>query len=240
MKKAKILLWCMMLFCLSSFSPTKEIKIYPAINTYLKTVEKDFDKIPEERKAQLKKTALFIRTKLSSEKKVNLMFICTHNSRRSHMSQLWALAAAEYHSIKGVAAFSGGTELSAFNERAIKAMTKAGFVITKKSEGANPEYEVKYSDKAVPVKAFSKKYMDASNPTSNFAAIMTCSHADKNCPLVQGASIKIAIPYEDPKEADGKSNETEVYNERCKQIATEMLYIFSLVKFKLNISSPSI
>ena len=68
------------------------------------------------------------------------------------------------------------------------------------------------------------------NPTSNFAAIMTCSHADKNCPIVQGASIKISTPYEDPKDADGKPNETEVYNERCKQIATEVLYAFSLVK----------
>ena len=78
--------------------------------------------------------------------------------------------------------------------------------------------------------AFSKKYMDAPNPTSNFAAIMTCSHADKNCPIVQGASIKIAIPYEDPKDADGKPNETQIYNERCKQIATEVMYVFSLVK----------
>ena len=72
--------------------------------------------------------------------------------------------------------------------------------------------------------------MDAPNPTSDFAAVMTCSHADESCPIVQGAAIKISVPYEDPKIADGKPNETEVYDERCKQIATEVLYVFSLVK----------
>lgn len=208
----------------------KPAKLYPAISSYLKNVEKDFDKIPDERKIQLKKIALYVKTKLSSEKKASLIFICTHNSRRSHTAQLWAYAAAEYYGIKGVTNYSGGLEATAFNSRAINALTKTGFVIKKVSEGTNPNYEVSYANGSPSVTAFSKKYMDAPNPTSNFAAIMTCSHADKNCPIVQGSSIKIAIPYEDPKDADGKPNETEVYNERCKQIATEILYTFSLIK----------
>ena len=205
-------------------------KLYPSIISYVKSIEKDFDKIPEDRKVQLKKIALYLKTKLSSEKKASLVFICTHNSRRSHTAQLWANVAAEYYGIQGVSNFSGGLEITAFNERMVKALVKTGFVITKKTEGTNPNYEVKMSDNGLIVTAFSKKYMDAPNPTSNFAAIMTCSHADKNCPIVQGASIKIATPYEDPKDADGKPNETEVYNDRCKQIATEVLYAFSLVK----------
>ena len=232
MKKSVILFSAFVLLLLSSFTIKEKApsKLLPAITSYIKIAEKDFDKIPEERKQQLKKIALYLQTKLGSEKKASLVFICTHNSRRSHMGQLWANAAAEYYGIKGVENYSGGLEITAFNERSVKALTKAGFQITKKSEGTNPNYEVIYAQDAPIVKAFSKKYMDAPNPTSNFAAIMTCSHADKNCPIVQGASIKIAIPYEDPKEADGKPNETEVYNERCKQIATEVMYAFSLVK----------
>lgn len=232
MKKISLILSALFFFTLSSFT-TKDkspSKLLPAISSYIKNAEKDFDKIPEDRKQQLKKIALYLQTKLGSEKKASLVFICTHNSRRSHMSQLWANAAAEYYGIKGVENFSGGLEVTAFNERSVRALTKAGFQITKKSEGTNPNYEVIYAQDAPAVKAFSKKYMDAPNPTANFAAVMTCSHADKNCPIVQGASIKIAIPYEDPKEADGKPNEAEVYNERCKQIATEVLYAFSLVK----------
>ena len=232
MKKSIVLFSSILLVILSSFN-TGEMatsNLYAPITKYLQTAEKDFDKIPEERKIQLKKIALYLKTKLSSEKKASLVFICTHNSRRSHMAQLWAYAAAEYYGIKGVSNFSGGLEVTACNERTVKALTKAGFVITKKTDGTNPNYEVKYADGAPAVLAFSKKYMDTPNPTSNFAAVMTCSHADKNCPIVQGASIKIATPYEDPKEADGKPNETEVYNERCKQIATEVMYTFSLLK----------
>lgn len=232
MKKITIALSVLLLITLSSFTEKEKSpsKLLPTITNYIKNVEKDFDKIPEERKQQLKKIALYLQTKLSSEKKASLVFICTHNSRRSHMAQLWANAAAEYYGIKGVENYSGGLEITAFNERSVKALTKAGFQITKKSEGSNPNYEVIFAQDAPAVKAFSKKYMDAPNPIANFAAIMTCSHADKNCPIVQGASIKIAIPYEDPKDADGKPNETEVYNERCQQIATEVLYAFSLVK----------
>jgi protein-tyrosine-phosphatase len=232
MKKSIVLFSSILLVLLSSFKTGEMVKskLYAPITKYLQTAEKEFDKIPEERKIQLKKIALYLKTKLSSEKKASLVFICTHNSRRSHMAQLWAYAAAEYYGVKGVSSFSGGMEVTACNERTVKALTKAGFLITKKTDGANSNYEVKYADGTPAVLAFSKKYTDAPNPTSNFAAVMTCSHADKNCPIVQGASIKIATPYEDPKVADGKPNEAEIYNERCKQIATEVMYTFSLLK----------
>lgn len=218
------------LFALSSFKEKLESHLFPSIASYLRSAEKDFDKIPKDRKSKLKEVALYLKTTLRKEKKANLVFICTHNSRRSHMGQLWAYAAAEYYGIKGVSNFSGGTENTAFNERAVRALAKTGFVISKVSEGTNPAYEVKYSDNGPTITAFSKKYMDAPNPTADFAAIMTCSQADKACPIVRGASARIAIPYEDPKDADGKPDETKVYDERSKQIATEVLYIFSLVK----------
>lgn len=204
--------------------------LYPTIQQYLQTAEKDFDKIPADRKVELQKIATHIREKLNSEKKVSLIYICTHNSRRSHMGQLWGMAAATYYNIAGVSTYSGGLEVTAFNANAIKAVEAAGFKVDKKSDTTNPKCDVYYSSSAAPVVAFSKKYTDAANPHSNFIAVMTCSHADENCPLVSGASFRIATPYEDPKEADGKPNQDQVYNERCKQIATEVLYTFSLVK----------
>jgi protein-tyrosine-phosphatase len=209
-------------------------KLYPSLQAYLQNAEKDFKTIPKERKEQLQKVALYINTKLNTEKKVSLLFICTHNSRRSHMGQLWATAAAEYYGIIGVNNYSGGTEMTAFNERAVKSMVKAGFVITKTTEDANPKYASKYGEGLPEIISFSKKYTDEPNPTSNYAAIMTCSQADKNCPIVYGATARILVPYDDPKEADGKPNETQIYDERCKQIATEILYTFSLLKLKNN------
>ncbi len=204
--------------------------LYPSITEYIKSCEKDFVQIPADRKTEIKKIAAFIQTKLNTEKKVNLIYICTHNSRRSHTGQLWALAAAEYYGIKGVSAYSGGLEITAFNANAVKALSDAGFRITRKTEGTNPNFESRYATNAPAVISFSKKYMDAPNPTGNFAAIMTCSHADAACPIVHGAAIKVATPYEDPKEADGTLQQDKVYKERCRQIATEVLYCFSLVK----------
>ncbi len=204
---------------------------YPTIQTYLESVKKDFSKITDDRKKKIKKIADFIKVKKSAKEKINLLFICTHNSRRSHMSQIWSTVAAEYYGVKNVITFSGGTEVSAFNPRAVSAMERAGFLISKTGNNEkNPLYEVKYADKEEPIRAFSKRYDDIVNPHNNFCAVMTCSQADKACPNVNGATERISIPYEDPKAFDGTAEETEKYDERCKQIATEMMYLFSLVK----------
>lgn len=210
--------------------PVKKVAINPTLLTYINNVKSDFSKIPKDRKEELDKITLFIQNKVNSAEPVQLTYICTHNSRRSHFGQIWAATAAAYYNIPKVKTFSGGTESSAFNERAVAACTRAGFEITKTSEDKNPFYEVGYATDAEPLKAFSKKYDDPSNPQNGFCAIMTCSQADKACPVVKGASSRIAVPYDDPKEFDGKAQETAKYDERCRQIATETLYVFSKVK----------
>jgi arsenate reductase len=210
--------------------PGRKAAINPTLLTYINKVKSDFSKIPKDRKKELDKIALFIQDKVSSAEPVQLTYICTHNSRRSHFGQIWAATAAAYYDIPQVKTFSGGTESSAFNERAVAACTRAGFEITKTSENKNPLYEVRYAAGAEPLKAFSKKYDDPSNPQNGFCAIMTCSQADNACPVVKGASSRVAVPYDDPKEFDGKAQETAKYDERCRQIATETLYVFSKVK----------
>ncbi|HPH46978.1 MAG TPA: protein-tyrosine-phosphatase [Chryseolinea sp.] len=192
--------------------------------------KKEFDQISNERKETLTELTQFVQSKIAANKTVYLNFICTHNSRRSHLSQLWAQAAAYYYGMSKVECFSGGTEATAFNPRAVKAMQDAGFNIITTKEGDNPIYEVRFSDYAPPVIAFSKKYDDPFNHNQNFAAVMTCSHADENCPLVLGATKRIALTYDDPKEFDGTSQETEKYAERVHQIGREIFFAFSQVK----------
>ena len=196
---------------------------------YIQQAQQGFDRIPDERKERLQKLVLFVRDKIKVGEEAQLIFICTHNSRRSHMGQWWARVAADYYEVPNVRTFSGGTEATAFNPRAVAALERAGFTIEKTSEGDNPHYKVTYASDAPAQEAFSKKYDDAANPQENFAAIMTCSQADENCPLVPGATLRVAIPYEDPKEADGTPEEVTRYDERSKQIATEMLYCFSQI-----------
>ncbi len=199
------------------------MSLYPEIIQYIQSLDTSFTTIPETRKAALDQLASYIR----ANDDANLIFICTHNSRRSHMSQLWAIAAAAYYGVS-IQSFPGGTEVTAFNPRAIAAMQRAGFSIEPLA-GPNPRYEVHYHDTAEPVICFSKKYDDPFNPTQNFAAVMTCSQADEACPIVYGSDARISIPYEDPKISDGTIRETEIYDERCHQIATEMLYVMSKV-----------
>ena len=202
----------------------------PTLLSTIEKLEKEFNKIPLDRKKALGELTQFVQNKISLNQKVFLNFICTHNSRRSHISQLWAQAVAHYYDIQNIECFSGGTEATAFNPRAVKAMQDAGFTIIKTKEGDNPVYEVCYSNDALPVIAFSKKYDDPFNHNQGFAAIMTCSHADENCPLVLGATERIALTYDDPKEFDGTPHEAAKYAERVNQIGREILFAFSKVK----------
>ena len=203
-------------------------KTSPQVAEYIGQRISEFDQIPSDRKQALTKLALYVRSRVSAGEPAKLVFICTHNSRRSHMSQIWATAAANYYGVPKVECFSGGTEATAFNARAVAALERAGIKIEKTDEEKNPKYRVDVAD-GLQLISFSKKYSDAPNPTSDFCAVMTCSTADKNCPTVAGASLRVAIPFEDPKVSDGTPTEAATYDERCAQICREMLYLFSQV-----------
>lgn len=196
---------------------------------YIKEAEKGFSEIPDKRKAELEEIAGFVTLKSKLGEKAKLIYICTHNSRRSHFGQIWAATAAEYYGVPNVESYSGGTESTAFNERSVAAVSRAGFEVLKTTEGTNPTYHVKYDENGKLIVAFSKKYDDVANPQNDFCAIMTCNSADQACPVVFGASLRVATQYEDPKAFDDTPEEAKMYDERCKQIATETLYLFSKV-----------
>ena len=196
----------------------------------IEQLTRGFGDIPSERKDLLMRLTAFIQQKSRLGQSCYLNFICTHNSRRSHMAQLWGQAAAYYYQIPNVICFSGGTEATGFNVRAVEAMKDVGFDIIKRKESDNPVYDVTFADDARSITSFSKRYDDPFNHTKDFAAVMTCSHADQNCPLVLGAEARIAITYEDPKDFDGTEQETAKYKERSIEIGQEILFAFSQVR----------
>ncbi len=179
--------------------------------------------IPAERKESLDLIAAFVKERKAAGVTADLTFICTHNSRRSHLSQLWAATAAWSFGQDHVRTYSGGTEATAFNPRAVAAVERAGFQVVK-PEGKNPVYEVSFANEHAAERCWSKVYNDPANPQKEFCAVMTCSEADKNCPIVFGAMDRISLPYNDPKEADGTPEEATRYDERCLQIAAELWY----------------
>lgn len=187
-------------------------------------------KISENRRKILDGLIEYIRNKSKQNLDINLNFICTHNSRRSHLAQVWAQTMAHYFGIKGVLCYSGGTEATALFPMAAKTLIKNGFLVKTLSEGNNPVYSIKYSELAHPVICFSKKFDDEFNPSREFAAIMTCSDADVGCPFVPGAEMRIPITYNDPKTYDHTPQQEEKYLERSLQIAEEMFYVFSKIK----------
>lgn len=188
------------------------------------------DTVGNERKTILQPLIDFIQEKVSAQKEVRLNFICTHNSRRSHLSQVWAQTIAHYFNIKQVFCYSGGTEATALFPMAAETLKNTGFNIQIIAEGNNPIYSIKYAEDEHPVIGFSKTYDASFNPQSEFAAIMTCSSADQGCPIITGAEKRIPITFEDPKAFDNTPQQAEKYNERSLQIANELFYVFSQIK----------
>jgi arsenate reductase (thioredoxin) len=212
-----------MLFFNKMNQPKKAI--YPALQKAIKSLP--YSQIDDNRKAVLHGLIDFIQHKVSSNQEVNLNFICTHNSRRSQFSQLWAQTAAFYFGIPANC-FSGGVEETAFNKRAVAAIRRAGFKVTAQGEG-NPRYTVTYAAGVRPLIMFSKVFAATGNPVADFAAVMTCADADENCPFISGAERRIPLRYDDPKEFDDTPQEADKYDERSWQIAAEMFYVFSKI-----------
>ncbi len=185
--------------------------------------------ISEERKTVLQPLVDYIQSKIIDNKEIRLNFICTHNSRRSHLSQIWAQTMAFYFGIKNVYCYSGGTEATAMFPKVVETLQHQGFDVQKLSETDNPVYAIKFDENQHPIVCFSKTYFDDFNPKSNFGAIMTCNNADEGCPMVFGAEARFPIKYDDPKAFDNTDVMDKKYAERSLEIASEMYYVFSRI-----------
>lgn len=208
----------------------KKISLYKKIEAACREFEQEFDLITEERKEKLLLLSNYIVQKIEKKQTPGLVVICTHNSRRSHIGQLWLAVGADYFQLPEIQTFSGGTEVTAFNIRAIKSLQRLGFrVSTKEEHKDNPIFNISWKEDMKPYQAFSKKYEDKPNPRDKFAAIMVCSQADKGCPFVTGCDFRLSLPYDDPKYFDGTASEAIQYDERVRQMGREILYALSQV-----------
>ncbi len=186
--------------------------------------------IPKERMDLLCKIVDHMALQRMCCERSDLVFICTHNSRRSHLAQIWASVAAHYYDIKDVYCWSGGTEKTAVNPRVIASLERSGFKVSSTDNGDNPEYTIRFGEDTPEITCFSKVWNDKGNPQEDMATIMVCDHAEQNCPLIPNALVRISLPYVDPKEADGTDQEAETYDKRSRQIAEEMFWIFRQMK----------
>ena len=206
----------------------------PKLAEYLNQRQAEFDQIDDSRRIVLEPLAKALAQGLQGDKDtIDVTFVCTHNSRRSHMSQLWMKAAAESLRLP-LTTWSGGTESTAMNPRAVASLRRAGFEITQTTKNNNPIYHVSMGTGTSTQTCFSKPWSSPPNPTSNFFAVMVCNDADQKCPTVPGATDRFAIPFVDPKVSDGTEAEAATYDERCAQIAREFLWVAHKTKELLS------
>ncbi|MBB6003353.1 protein-tyrosine-phosphatase [Arcicella rosea] len=203
--------------------------MYSSIQKICDELVNSFDTIPEQRKNLLLKISKYIQTKKEADEVIKLIYVCTHNSRRSHFGQIWAAVAASYYGIENVKTYSGGTEATAFNINAINALKRMGFVMESNNQDINPVYTVQFSENESTI-CFSKVYNNEANPQEHFAAIMTCSDAEENCPFIPGVELRIGTTYDDPKAFDNTPLQDAKYEERSLQIAQETLFVFSNIR----------
>ena len=208
-------------------TPTKRPLFPKLVNTIQSFT---FESLSDQRKTALQPFIDYVQNKVNHQERVRLNLICTHNSRRSHLAQVWAQTAAHYYHINDVFCYSGGTETTALFPMVAQTLTHQGFQIETLAMGSNPIYAIKYSENEMPILGFSKTFDSEFNPKDSFAAILTCSQADEGCPFIAGAEKRIALPFEDPKLFDGTPLQAEKYEERSNQIATELFYVFSQIK----------
>lgn len=183
----------------------------------------DTKNITEERKSTLDKIITILN---SNSGLTNIQFICTHNSRRSFFAQVWAQVLAEYYGRQNIQSYSGGTEETAIYPEVLNALKNQGFLIESLQNSSNPIHVVKYSPIAHPILGFSKKTEAFFNPSSDFLAVMVCSSADTQCPLLSGSFGRVSLPFTDPKCMDNTPKQAKAYMDKSLEIATELKYVF--------------
>jgi arsenate reductase len=200
--------------------------LFKEINNYISELK--LSNISDNRLHNINKIIQYIQNTKDNNEEINLNFICTHNSRRSQLAQIWASVLAYKYKIN-ISCYSGGVEVTELNKNIATCLENIGFNINSKGK-LNPKYNISYSKHQNPIIAFSKLYNDSYNSNNNFAAIMTCNDADSNCPIIKGAIQRISFTFDDPKIYDNTNKETIMYNKCSKEIARELLYIFSKIK----------
>lgn len=215
-----------------------EIKVNENLQGNTAQLVREFDQIPQERKDQLVKIGEALISKKAETNEASALFVCTHNSRRSHIADTWFKFGLVYYGVSGFASYSGGLEATAFNPSTLAALERVGFTLAYNKKVDNPVVSITPGN--FPVwQMKSKKYTHQINPKSDFMAIMVCSDADKSCPVMAGASGRFSLPYDDPRYYDNTPSEELKYDETVATIGREMLYLIHYIKREIILTIES-
>jgi hypothetical protein len=225
-------------------TPRSRDDIFPKVRQHADLLTTQFDLIEEAHRVAADELVAWISANYQSGAPLGVTVICTGNSRRSILGSTMGNIAAAYYGLPDIRFYSGGITPSAFNPRTIATLKEIGVEIEPSgkealrgtSGDANPIYRIQWG-KGMETFEFSKLYSDAQNPQKGFAAIMVCSQADAECPIVKGAGKRISAPYMDPKEYDGATFEAAKYAERRDDIGRFMLSVLMQARRRLKLDN---
>lgn len=184
-----------------------------------------FSKAPaSDRIAQLESIA----KAFAKEEVLKVNFICTHNSRRSHFSEILFRTAALHYGLNHVQTFSGGTEGTALFPVVAESCKRFGFETVELSVHGQRAWKIFHptlETEATAPLLFSKVYSHESNAQEDYHAMMVCDSANEACPVVFGAKERHPLMFVDPKGSDGTQQQAKVYDETLALIACELGYI---------------
>ncbi len=219
--------------------PESRTRLLARLKDYADALTASFDMIGETHRQAGQKLADWIAKNYQPGKPLDVIVVCTGNSRRSILGSTLGNIAAAYYGMPEIRFHSGGTAPTAFNARTVKALKEIGVEIEPTGKEAargepqtpNPVYRVCWgtpggSDQEVLESTeFSKRYDDQANPQNSFAALMVCGEADAACPFVKGSTLRVSMPYLDPKIYDGGAYESAKYAERRDDIGRLILSV---------------
>jgi protein-tyrosine-phosphatase len=212
--------------------------------------------IPEERRIQLKALAALLQPQVSTSNnatvdteggapvRASVVFVGTHNSRRSQLAEVWLRAAAVYYQLANINVSSAGIETTELSQAMAAALSQAGFFLrrsrgclrrwcSRRKDDGNDDMQPHYhcatgwlGEQRLPdVELFSKGLNHPSLPSTDFVAVLVCNSADSACPLIFGTRARILLPYEDPKQHDGTPDASAAYEAAVDIIGREMLFL---------------
>ena len=222
-------------------APQSRLALLPQVRDHATYLATTFDMLGESQLQASRQLADWLAKNYDSSKTLHVIVVCTGNSRRSMLGACMGNMAAAYYGLDKVRFHSGGTAPTAFNKRTIATLKAIGFEISPTGEEAergepktgNAKYRVVWGTGMESIE-YSKRYSDASNPVSGFAAVMVCTEADSECPNVQGAAFRLSMPFLDPKSYDDGQYETVKYAERRDDIGRVLMATMAIVSRKLQ------
>ncbi len=233
-------------------APESRNRLLPRVMEHAAFLTTSFDLIQPEHRSSGEKLVEWIVKNHRPGQNLDIIAVCTANSRRSLFAATMGNIAADYYGMPEIRFHSGGTAATAINARAINSLKAIGVEIEPtgkearraSAETENPMLLVRWGKAGSPglpraeTTEFSKTYDDLANPQRGFAALVVCSEADAECPIVQGADVRISAHFLDPKYYDDGSYETAKYAERRDEIGRFMLSVMLQTRVRLA-SRPS-